>query len=61
MKNDKTFFTARELAQRAGLSESRIRQLLIAGRLRGSKVGATWIIDSQEAARWLVERERERR
>lgn len=54
----KTEWTARELAEKAGVSAARIRQLLIEGQeLRGRKVGYMWIVPDSEARRWLAERE----
>jgi excisionase family DNA binding protein len=41
----------RDAAQRLGLSESRIRQLLIAGDLNGRRIGRAWLVDSEDVAR----------
>ena len=52
-----TGWTVRELADEAGITDSRIRQLLIEGKkLKGRKAGWTWIIPEEEARRWLRNR-----
>jgi len=51
------FVTAAEAAARLGLSDARIRQMLLAGRLRGQKAGKhTWIIATSELERFERER-----
>ncbi len=40
-----------EAAQRLGVSESRVRQLLAAGDLAGRRIGRAWLIDSGDVAR----------
>ncbi len=50
------WWTATELAQAAGVNASRIRQLLIAGLIRGEKFAGVWRISDREAQRWLNER-----
>jgi len=56
---DKLFYTVRDLAERAGVTETRIRQLLLDGRdLQGEKVGQNWIIRPDVARRWLESRGR---
>lgn len=61
-KTDDTrdFYTVPELAELAGISDARVRQILLDGRqLRGSKVGQSWIVGRSEAVRWLAERKRD--
>lgn len=41
----------KDAARRLGLSESRIRQFLIVGDLRGRRVGRAWLVDSADVAR----------
>ena len=41
----------RDAAQRLGLSESRIRQLLVAGDLNGRRIGRAWLVDGDDVAR----------
>lgn len=41
----------KEAAQRLGVSESRIRQLLVAGDLNGRRIGRAWLVDSHDVAR----------
>ena len=56
-RSAKTEWTTSELAEAAGLSDARIRQLLIDGRtLKGRKVGPMWVISDSEARRWLENR-----
>ena len=50
-------WTVRELAEAAKLNPSRLRQLLIAGSLRGYKRTGAWFIPDAEARRWLASRE----
>lgn len=40
-----------EAAQRLGVSESRIRQLLNAGDLSGRRIGRAWLVDGDDVAR----------
>ncbi|MFO6451484.1 MULTISPECIES: helix-turn-helix domain-containing protein [unclassified Aeromicrobium] len=47
-----------EAAQRLGVSESRIRQFLAAGDLRGRRVGRAWLVDSDDVARLQGRRRR---
>ena len=55
------WLTVRELAKLADVNDSRIRQLLAAGELRGEKIGFQWVISKSEAARFLsVYRRRKR-
>ena len=52
-----TGWTVTELAKAAGVSDARIRQLLIEGRdLKGRKAGTLWIIPDSEARRFLNDR-----
>jgi excisionase family DNA binding protein len=41
----------KDAAQRLGVSESRIRQLLFAGDLNGRRIGRAWLVDSEDVAR----------
>jgi plasmid maintenance system antidote protein VapI len=55
----KDYVTVQELAERAGLTTARIRQLLAEGReLQGEKLFRVWVIRKAEAERWLRDRER---
>jgi len=49
-------YTTNELAEKAGVHPSRIRQLLDAGVLRGRKHGRDWVVSRASADRWLQER-----
>lgn len=50
-------WTAKELADAAGVSTPRIRQLLIEGtELRGYKRAGVWFVADSEAKRWLENR-----
>jgi hypothetical protein len=53
------YWTAKELAEAAGVSDARIRQLLLAGILTGDKVGLNWTIPYQVGQRWLTRRMQE--
>jgi len=55
------WLTVQELAKLADVSGARIRQLLLAGELKGAKIGWGWTISRTEAARFLsVYRRRKR-
>lgn len=41
----------REAARRLGVNDSRVRQLLRAGELRGRRLGGSWLIPAEEVAR----------
>jgi excisionase family DNA binding protein len=49
--------TTRELADRAGVTPARVRQLILAGEIEAEKHGRDWLITEEEAGRWLRERE----
>ena len=53
-------WTTAALAQAGGLSTARIRQILIAGRLRGRKAGRDWLVAEADARAWLAQREARR-
>ena len=47
--------TISEAAKGTSLSETKIRREVVAGRIRGQKVGTVWLIPTEEASR--LERE----
>ena len=49
-------WTTKDLAQKAGVSSTYIRQLLIAKQLDGYKRGRDWRIPASVALRWLETR-----
>jgi excisionase family DNA binding protein len=49
-------WTTKQLAQEAAVSMAYLRQLLIAGELRGRKAGRDWLIPDREAEKWLSNR-----
>jgi len=54
---ERGYWLVKELAQDAGVSGARIRQLLILGEeLKGNKAGQVWTIPYHEGARWLKQR-----
>lgn len=54
---DRGYWLVAELAEEAGLSGARVRQILIVGReLRGNKAGQVWTIPYAEGERWLKHR-----
>ena len=56
----KTHYSVTELAELAGVTGARVRQLLIEGKeLRGVKIGPNWAIEVGTARRWLEERKRQ--
>jgi excisionase family DNA binding protein len=48
----------KDAAKRLGVSESRIRQLLVAGDLNGRRIGRAWLVDSDDIARLQGQRRR---
>ena len=38
------YYSAKEAAEKLGISERRVRQLLAEGQIEGSKLGNTWLI-----------------
>ena len=55
--NGKKEYTTKELAEMAGVTTTRIRQLLLSGELDGYKLARDWRIPKAEADRWLASRE----
>jgi hypothetical protein len=59
-KQTKEDLTVKQLAERAGLTPSRIRQLLNDGTIKGRKYGDSrggfWLIDHEEGMRFLASR-----
>lgn len=53
-------WTTISLAKAAGCDPSLLRKLLIAGRLKGTKIGRDWFVGNDEAHRWLAERQARR-
>jgi excisionase family DNA binding protein len=49
-------WTTKQLAEAAGVSTAYLRQLLLAGTLKGQKVGRDWLIFDRDAQRWLASR-----
>ncbi|MFN2111438.1 MAG: helix-turn-helix domain-containing protein [Anaerolineae bacterium] len=52
-------YTTSELAELGNVDQSRIRQLLGDGTLKGEKRGRDWLIYGWSGDRWLAERENE--
>ena len=51
--------SVKQAAKIAGVTDGRIRQLLIEGKkLKGQKVGFQWVIKRSELDRWMKERGR---
>lgn len=48
----------KDAAQRLGVNESRVRQLLLAGDLVGRRLGRSWLVDSDDVARLEGQRRR---
>lgn len=43
-----------EAAGRSGLSDAHLRKLLMAGKLKGQKIGTVWVIDARGLDRFLA-------
>ena len=51
---DRGYWLVAELAERAGITRTRVRQILLDGRkLHGDKAGQVWTIPYIEGVRWL--------
>ena len=50
------FWSVRELAERAGISGARVRQLIDENRVPAEKVGQTWVLTEQTARQFLADR-----
>ena len=46
--------TTKQAAAALGVTDSRVRQLLIDGRLKGEKVGRDWIISEADIKKYLA-------
>lgn len=51
------YYTTKALGQMAGVNASRIRQLILEGKIKAKKVGRDWAISANEVMRFLRERE----
>lgn len=51
-KNISAYLTCPETAERLGLTDGRIRQLLLGGLLKGDKFGNSWAIPQSEVERF---------
>ena len=49
-------WTTADLAQAAGVNQSRIRQLLIAKKIEGHKLANVWLIPESDALQFLHQR-----
>lgn len=57
---ERGYWLAAELAEKAKVSDARIRQLLLDGRIEANKAGQVWTIPYLVGVRWLENRERQR-
>lgn len=56
MTQDKKIWTTSELADHIKVDPSYIRQLLLAKKIKGDKLGPIWVISDEEVERWLNSR-----
>jgi len=56
----KTLWTVSELAKEAGITTGAIRQMLLAGKIDGQKLGVYWVITDSVAQEWLKSRQSRR-
>jgi len=55
----KRHYTVNELAELAGVTPTRVRQILLEGQeLKGEKHGFMWLISAAEAERWIKTRQK---
>lgn len=52
--------TTKQVAERLGVTDARVRQLAIGGKLYGEKYGRDWLFDENDVADYLTERDRAR-
>ncbi|MEM9347105.1 MAG: helix-turn-helix domain-containing protein [Planctomycetota bacterium] len=45
-----SLISTREAGERLGVSDARIRGLILAGELKATKIGKVWIIDTKDLA-----------
>jgi len=57
MRKNKRPWSVAELARAAAVDGSYLRQLLLAGRLDGYKIGNSWAIPREAGDAWLVGRQ----
>jgi hypothetical protein len=55
-KDTRRGWSTKDLATEAGVTQGRIRQLLLKGEIDGYKVSRDWIIPDAEAKNWLRNR-----
>lgn len=48
--------TTKKVADRLGVTDARVRQLAIAGTLRGEKAGRDWLFEEAEVERYAASR-----
>ena len=53
---ERGYWLVAELADQAGVTTGRIRQVLLAGKLQGDKAGQTWTIPYDTGVKWLASR-----
>lgn len=54
---ERGYWSVAELAETAGVTVGRIRQVLLAGELQGVKAGRAWLIPYDIGVTWLASRE----
>ena len=54
--SEERLVSTKEAAEILKLTSGRIRQLLLAGALRGRRVGRTWVIDVRDLAHYQEQR-----
>ncbi len=53
---DIRLWTTKELANTAELTQAYLRYLITTGSIKGFKVNRDWVVEDQEARRWLQSR-----
>ncbi len=48
-------WTTDKLAEKSGYTKRHITRLLNAGKIVGEKIGRDWLVDDEEAEKWLKE------
>jgi hypothetical protein len=55
------YWTTKQLSEAPVVDQSRIRQMLLKGQMKGFKIGRDWLIPGEEAQRYLAEREKRKK
>ena len=55
------YMTTKQAGEFLGVNDSRVRQFLLSNRLKGVKIGKTWLVMESSLKRFAKSRDRDRR